>query len=256
MRDRSHVALALLASGGVQARLLLPRANRDHLDRAFRIRDRSRMDVEALEALAESILDELGFDAPPFDARELAVMYGLRLVPTVGVLGALIGDDVLFDPTLPQRTAQANITHEVAHAVAIDAGLVDTERLVERLSHALMMRRSAFVADLAETWSPSALQAKYVNAPASWIVRRICQLRPSEATATIVDDGHVRERRASSWLPVAARQAPTRWEQTLVAQALARGRLVEARGAWALPVLGPVRRVVTIAESAQVALAA
>lgn len=207
-------------------------------------------DIEQLEGIASWIHDESGLDDPPVDALDLAVACGLRVRPWRHPQGALQGDLIRYDATLPPRPQQAVFAHELAHWALQTSALHDDEASAVYLSHALLLPRRRFDRDLRSTWNPIELQGIHANAPASWIVRRIAHLRP--VVSTIVEDLRVVERIAPPALPARVRSRLTMHEVSLVAEALhtgaaAGGRL--ARG-WAAPVHAPARRVVVVAEAA------
>lgn len=211
--------------------------------------------MQDLERLAASVLSDVALRAP-IDSIELAALCGLSFAawPTAPCRGALAGNVILYRPDLAGRALQAVVAHELAHWLLRDEGLADTEARAVWLSHALLLPAEPFASDIGRTFSVAALQRRHPNAPASWIARRVTQLRSSEATATIMDDGVIVERIASAWLPELAQRGPTALERRLLRRATSTGVPARLRGAVAVPVPSPrVMRVVLVAPSAEIA---
>ncbi len=221
------------------------------------------MDFETAEGIARWVLEGTGLDDPPVDAFQLAAMCGVDAVARAGIVGALAGDTIHYDPRLPPRVQQAMVCHELGHWAAIECGEESTETAAILISHALMLPRRHFWRDMTRTWRIDELQRQHRNASASWIARRVVQLSsmsedPADhATATIVDNGRIKERLASPWLPEAARRRPTAWERALISTVTETGRPARTEGrGWAVPVQSArVHRVVLVAESREVAAA-
>lgn len=206
------------------------------------------LSAAVLEDLAASVLRDTGLTAP-INPLALADLCGLHIDTWSGRRGVVLGDTIAIKPTLPPRARAAAVAHETAHWLLQDEGLEDTEENATRLSHALLLPRKRFDTDLRVTWNPLELQAEHVHAPASWIVRRIAQLRP--AVATIIDDRRIVERYTTRRLAASRRRLLTEHEFELVAEALATERPAGGRAArgWAVPYRAGVHRVVVVAET-------
>lgn len=206
------------------------------------------------EGIAADILSETGCDAPPVDAFELADCLGVE-VRASGTGRAYRRGSAVYVPVRARRERQhGTLAHELGHVCLEQAGEPDSEDGARYLSGALMLPRRAFERDLAETsWDLRSLRARHTNASAEMIARRIVNL--NDAVATIFDQGKVRTRIVSPWLPERYARI-TRFERELADQVLSTGEAVRGDElVWAFPIFsGFWRRVVLVAEAEQLAL--
>lgn len=207
----------------------------------------------AWEAVARAVHEATGIDAP-VDARELAVACGLRLAHCGRGLALLDGDVVHYDPHARPQRQHGMIAHEVAHHVLRYHGERDTEQAARYTAGALLLPRQAYDRDLRETaWDLDQLRARHPNASAEMLARRVAELR--DAVISIIDQGHVRARVGSPWMPAPPRKL-TPLERELADAALERGaaqRGGELLAAYPL-IDGRNRRVIVIAEARQLGL--
>jgi hypothetical protein len=207
------------------------------------------------EGIAAEILGETGCDDPPVDAFELAAACGLEVRPGPrGGRGGRRGDTILVDLTARLVRQHGIVAHELGHWALERAGEDDSENGARYLAGAFMLPRRPFERDLVETsWNLEALRARHLNASAEMIARRIVALR--DAVASIWDQGKLRARVSSPWLPDPFKRA-SRLERELVAEVLEGGEAVQADSMiWAVPVFTQGwRRVVVVAEAEQLSL--
>lgn len=215
-----------------------------------------RGDAQVWEGVAAGLLEAIGAEDPPQDARELAVCCGLALRPSRAATAS-------YDPALqlirypvkarPQRQ-QGLIAHELGHWALDWADEPDSEQGANYVAGALMLPRRAFDRDLTETeWDLEQLRAKHTNCSAEMIARRLVELR--DAVATIWDHGRVKARVASPWLGDTFARV-TQVERDLADAALGEERVQRGDGLlWAWPLIdGLHRRVVVVAEAEQLSL--
>lgn len=210
--------------------------------------------TEDLEGIAADLLGETGCDDPPVCALELAQCCGLAVIHGTGAGAALVGDIILVPSKTRAVRRQGLIAHELGHWALARAGEPDSEEGARFLAGALMLPRRPFERDLAATsWDLRLLRARHLNASAEMIARRIVTLR--DACCTIVDNGRVKARVVSPWLPERFRRLST-FERGLAALALETGETQRPdQLVWAVPVFdGQWRRVVVIAEAEQLSL--
>lgn len=207
----------------------------------------------AWETVARTVHQETGIDAP-VDARELAVACGLRLAYCGRGQALLDGDVIRYDASARPVRQHGMIAHEVAHYVLRYHGEEDTEQAARYTAGALLVPRAAYDRDLRETaWDLDRLRERHPNASAELLARRIAELR--DAVITVLDQGHVRARVGSPWMPAPPRR-PTALELELAGLALEQGR-AQHRGELfsAYPVVdGRNRRVIVVAEARQLGL--
>ncbi|MFW6087506.1 MAG: ImmA/IrrE family metallo-endopeptidase [Myxococcota bacterium] len=208
-----------------------------------------------LEGIAAEILEETGCDEPPVDAFELAELCGCEVRPgRRGGGGGRRGDVILVDVTARTVRQHGVVAHELGHWALERAGEDDSEDGARYLGGAFMLPRRPFERDLdATSWDLQALRARHLNASAEMIARRIVALR--DGVASIWDQGKLRRRVSSPWLPEPFRR-PTRLERELVAEVLEGGETVRADSMiWAVPVFDRGwRRVIVVAEAEQLSL--
>lgn len=207
--------------------------------------------VLAWEGIAAEALEQTGNDEPPVDALELAACCGLHVIEGPARSARLEGTAIILGPGARHVRRHGLVAHETAHYLLDRADEPSTEDGAHYVSQALLLPRKAFERDLRTTWNPAALRAKHVNVSAERIVRRIVALR--DAVATVIDNGRVKARVSSPWLPGAALKRLSRWERGLADEALRTGQPVQGDElAWAVPIVdGPWERVVIVAEIEQ-----
>jgi len=196
--------------------------------------------------------DATGLDAPVC-AFELAAACGLVCVP--GGRGAsLVGDVVSYDASARPVRQHGLVAHEVAHYVLRLHGEPDDEASANCTAGALMLPRARYDRDLRETaWDLRELQRRHPNASAELCARRITELR--DAVVTVIDQGKVRVRVRSPWMPAAPLRL-TALERELAGAALETGEVqVGGNLLAAYPFIeGNWRRVIVVAEAAQLSL--
>ena len=213
-------------------------------------------DLAALswEGIAAEALEATGNDEPPVDAFDLAACVGLHVVEGPARSARLEGNVIVLNPGARLVRRHGLVAHETAHHLLDRAGEASTEDGAHYVSQALLLPRKAFERDLRSSWNPAVLRAKHVNVSAERIVRRIVALR--DAVATVIDNGRVKTRVASPWLPEASLRRLSRWERELADEALRTGEAVQGDElVWACPFVdGPWERVVIVAELEQLGL--
>lgn len=216
---------------------------------------------EGYEGVARSVHEETGI-GPPVDAFELAGACGLTVVAGARGEARLDGDVLSYDATARPVRQHGQIAHETAHYVlrlygesheAFDDG-ADPEAAARYTAGALLLPRARFDRDLLETaWDLRELQRRHPNASAEMIARRLTQLR--EAVATVLDNGRVRDRIRSPWMPEPSKRM-TSLERELADAALETGEMQSAGNLLAAyPFFdGHWRRVIVVAEARQLSL--
>jgi IrrE N-terminal-like domain len=205
------------------------------------------------EAVARAVHEDTGADAP-VSARELAVMCGLRLEPAGRGHGSLQHGVIRYDVHARPVRQHGIIAHELAHYVLRLYGEPDPEPAARYTAGALLVPRAAYDRDLRETaWDLDQLRARHPNASAQVLAMRVAELR--DAVITILDQGRVKHRARSYWMPPAPERL-TSLERELADAALQTGE-VQRSGELlaAYPLLeGSHRRVIVIAEARQLRL--
>lgn len=205
-----------------------------------------------LEGIASEILEETGCVEPPVDAFELAECCGLEV--RYGSPGRVCGQEIVIAKRARNVRQHGTIAHELAHWALGRGGEPDSEDSARYLAGALMLPREGYERDLTATkWDLRKLQAKHLNVSAEMAARRLVQLR--DAVAAIWDQGKLKARVASSWLPEGYSRVSL-FERELAATCLETGEVQRPDDLiWAFPVFSGVwRRVVVVAEAEQLSL--
>lgn len=206
------------------------------------------------ESVALDVLEELGRPDPPMNAFSLANALGIKVVAS-NVRSASLAGNVIFVSTHARDVRQHGlIAHELGHWALIQADQPDTEVAASYVGAALMLPRTHFDRDLhATSWDLRELRAKHVHCSAELIARRIVALR--DAVVSIWDNGRLKTRIASPWLPEGYRRIST-FELELAERVLEDGDTVQAgKLAWGFAVFSESwRRVITVCEAEQLAL--
>lgn len=206
------------------------------------------------EGIALGLLRELGDPDPPMNAFSLARLCGLR-VEFADLAGARIEGKTIYVTAKARGVRQHGlVSHELGHWAIARAKERDGEAEASYVGAALMLPRATFDQDLRATaWDLQELRAKHVHCSAELIAKRICSMR--DACVSIWDNGKLKERTASPWLPVAYRRV-SRFERELAALALETGETQKAGELmWAFPVFsGWWKRVITVCEAEQLSL--
>lgn len=206
------------------------------------------------EGIAADVLGETGCDDPPVDAFELADCCGLEVQPSKTGRAYRRGSAIHIPLGARDVRQHGLVAHELGHWALEQAAEPDSEDGARYLSGAFMLPRRPFERDLAATsWHVGELRARHLNASAEMIARRIVALH--DGVATVFDQGKVRRRIVSPWLPERYHRI-TRWERELAAEAIERETTVRGDELiWAVPVIDRQwRRVVLVAEAEQLAL--
>ncbi len=135
----------------------------------------------------------------------------------------------------------------------------DSERGAQYVAGAVLVPGRELSPSLKLDWSIGRLQSIHKNASAEVIAHRIVQMRERDAVAAIFDNGRLKKRIASPWLPdpMAKRlKKLDALEQRLIDRALETGAEVCDGLACAYPILDEPghRRVVVVVELEQLSL--
>lgn len=201
--------------------------------------------------MALGLLRAVGDPDPPMDAFGLAGLCEVR-VEFANIQGAKLRGDVITVSSRARPTRQHGlVAHEMGHWALQWAGEPDTEVAASYVGAALMLPRRPFLADMRATqWDVRELRAKHVNCSAELIARRIATL--TDACVSIWDNGRLKSRVSSPWLPEPARRISA-FERELAARVLDSGQTERAANlAWGFAVFeGDWRRVITVCEAEQ-----
>lgn len=206
------------------------------------------------EGVAATVLAELGDPDPPMNAYSIAAACGLRVVSADVRTASLVGDTILVSSRAREVRRHGLIAHELGHWALIREGFEDHEHSASHVGAALMLPQRAFSADLKRHgWDLRALRARHVHCSAEMVAKRIVVLR--DAVVSIWDNGKVKERVWSPWLPEGFHRMSA-FERELAASVLEQGDTIEAGPLlWGFAVFsGAWRRVITVCEAEQLAL--
>jgi hypothetical protein len=208
---------------------------------------------DTYEGVARAVHDATGVGAP-VSAFQLAAACDLVCLPGRRSRTCLKGDVVRYDASARPVRQHGLIAHEVAHFVLRMHGESDGESAADYTAGALLLPRARYDRDLRETaWDLRELQRRHPHASAEMCARRITQLR--EAVVTVLDQGKVRARVGSPWMPAPSARM-TRVERELADAALESGEVQKANDLLAAYPLfeGDYRRVIVVAEAEQLSL--
>jgi hypothetical protein len=211
------------------------------------------MSWDTYEGLARAVHDETGIGAP-VSAFELAAACDLVCLPGPRSAACLQDDVVRYDASARPVRQHGLIAHEVAHFVLRMHREPDGESAADYTAGALLLPRARFDRDLRETgWDLPSLQRRHPHASAEMCARRLTQLR--DAVVTVLDQGKVRARVRSPWMPAPPARM-TRVERELADAALESGETQKANDLLAAYPLfeGSYRRVIVVAEAEQLSL--
>jgi hypothetical protein len=194
--------------------------------------------------------DATGIDAP-VSAFDLATAYSLVCVAGSRGTACLQDDVIRYDASARPVRQHGYVVHEVAHYVLRLHGEPDPEDAVGYTAGALMLPGVSFDRHLlATSWDLLALRELHPNASAEMIARRITQRR--EAIITVIDQGRIKTRVASPWMPEPPRRLSA-VERELADSALASGEPQSGGNLLnAYPFFdGAHRRVIVVADAEQ-----
>lgn len=198
--------------------------------------------------------------ATPVSAYAVARGNGLEIEPYEGSGATLVADRgvIQVNPKVRRVRRHGLIAHEVGHWL-LRQEKRDSERGAQYIAGALLVPGRELSPSLKIDWSIRRIQSIHKNASAEVIAHRIVQMRERDAIAAIVDNGRLRKRIASAWLPdpMAKRIAKlTPLERRLVDLATESGEEVRDGLSCAYPILDEPghTRVVVVAELEQLSL--
>lgn len=141
----------------------------------------SRVSSQTLEAVALSVLDELGRPEAPIDSLVLALALGIRLEATPAPRAMLAGNAVMVSPKLAPGTLRWCAAHEIGHWILKQRGIPNSEAAANRVAEALVLPMYAFDPEAAG-WHVGALQKIHSFCSLETIARRIATLRHANLT--------------------------------------------------------------------------
>lgn len=145
--------------------------------------------VATLEGIARDLHDATG-GLLPVDAFLLAQRCGFTLRAWAKGHAELRETTIWFPAKARDVRQQGSVAHELGHFGQRRAGLEDCEESARYLAGALMLPRSAFLADADATdLDLFELMRRHPNASGEMIAARLTQVMP--ATAWVWDCGHV-----------------------------------------------------------------
>jgi hypothetical protein len=200
------------------------------------------------------LLQRAGEPDPPVNSFAVAKALGFRVFASPMAGARLVGATIEVCAKYRRERQQFHVAHELAHVGLRWCGLEANETSCDYVAGAVLLPRREFDRDLKETaWDVRALRAKHVNASAEVIARRIVTMR--DAVACIFDNGKLKTRVVSPWLPEGYRRISA-FERSLADEVLENGATVHAGNlVWGFAVFsGNWRRVITVCEAEQLAL--
>lgn len=198
------------------------------------------MDVRDLEGVARAELERAGFDDTPVDALDLAHELGIAVEWMPGANAYRFMRRAFIPAGARISRIHGLLTHEIAHILLEQHGLVNDERSANYLGAALLVSRRVLDRQLRDGWDLHALMAYHLNASAELLARRITDIR--RASLAIYDAGRFRYRVGCA--------TPLAIERQLVDEALATERPVrvdDLTGAWPM-IDGRWRRVLVLGQ--------
>lgn len=198
--------------------------------------------------------------ATPVSAYVVARGNGLEIEPYDGPGAELDAGRgiVKVNPKARRVRRHGLIAHEVGHWL-LRQEKRDSERGAQYVAGAILVPGRDLSPALKLDWSIRRIQSIHKNASAEVIAHRIVQMREQDAVAAVVDNGRLKKRIASAWLPdpMTKRLAKlTPLERRLVELAIDRGEEVREGLSCAYPILDEPghRRVVVVVELEQLSL--